>query len=242
MNIHSLHAPFIYELHKGVLSKKRKEAQHPEIEKVRKKFKVSNHNVQVIDYGSGSQKVKGERRQVSDIASYGLTQRKYAELMAHMIDWLECRNIIELGTSLGINALYLSRSPKVKLTTFEGAPALAAIAMELLEDQRNNVRVVEGNIDLTLPKFLENSEKIDFVFFDANHQLAPTINYFELCLKYSHNETCFVFDDIHLTPEMDTAWKNIIDHYQVTLTIDIFQLGIVFINPELRKQHYVLEI
>ncbi len=159
-----------------------------------------------------------------------------------MIRYMKCTNVLELGTSLGINALYLSLYRNCTVTTFEGSGSLANIANELLEDQRENVQVIEGNIDDTLPHFLEQSDKLDFVYFDANHRYNATLKYYDLCLRKSHNTTCFVFDDIHLTPEMEKAWIWIKNHYQVTLTIDLYQIGIVFINPDLSKQHYVLEL
>lgn len=242
VGLHSLQAPFIYELHKNVLAKRRKKPRHPEIEEIRNRFKASPRIVKVVDHGAGSQKTASEIRKVSDIATYGLTHQKYAELMADLIDYLSYKNIMELGTSLGVNALYLSRSPKVRLTTFEGAPELATMATELLNDNRRNVAVITGNIDESLPRFLKKIDKLDFIFFDANHRYRSTLKYFDLCLEYSHEQTCFVFDDIHLTTEMESAWQHIIDDNRVTLSVDIYQLGIVFINPGFSKQHYVLEI
>lgn len=242
VGIHSLQAPFIYELYKNVLKSKKDDPQYAAIEKIREKFKASSHSVDVRDFGSGSQKAPGSQRRITDIASYGITKKKYSEIMAELIRYLDCKNIVELGTSLGINTLYLSLARGSRVTTFEGSSSLVNIASELLEDQRKNVRVIEGNIDETLPHFLEQPENLDFVYFDANHQYNATLKYYDLCLQKSHENTCFVFDDIHLTPEMGKAWKWIKDHYQVTLTIDLYQIGIVFINPELSKQHYVLEL
>ena len=242
VSIHSLHAPFVYELYKKVLTKKRPSKEYAAIEQVREKFKASKYAIEVNDLGAGSQKTKDATRQVADIASSGITKRKYSEIMAQMIDYLDCQHIVELGTSLGVNTLYLSLKADTKVTTFEGSGSLVNIASELLEDQRQNVTVVAGNINETLPGFLENSKKLDFIYFDANHQYRPTLHYFDLCLAKTHDKTCFVFDDIHLSREMEKAWQWIKDHYQVTLTLDLYQMGFVFINPELRKQHYVLEV
>jgi len=242
VNIHSLHAPFVYELYRKVLKQKHQNPAYAAIENIREKFRASRHYVEVDDLGSGSQKSTASTRRVSDIATYGITRRKYSEIMADMIDYMDYRQIVELGTSLGINTLYLSAKPNTQVTTFEGSASLVNIANELLEDQRKNVTVIEGNIDKTLPLFLESSPKLDFIYFDANHQYRATLRYFDLCLQQGHDQTCFVFDDIHLSEEMERAWDWIKNHYQVTLTLDLYQIGIVFINPELRKQHYVLEL
>jgi len=49
-----------------------------------------------------------------------------------------------------------------------------------------------------------------------------------------------VFDDIHWSQEMNEAWEQIKLHPQVQVTIDLFQLGIVFFKKELSKEHFVL--
>ena len=100
--------------------------------------------------------------------------------------------------------------------------------------------MVTGNIDVTLEKHVENAEKIDFVFFDANHKRKPTLKYFEICLRKSHDKTIYVFDDIHWSGEMKQAWQLICAKQVITLSIDLFQLGIVFVDPGLSKQHYIL--
>jgi hypothetical protein len=40
---------------------------------------------------------------------------------------------------------------------------------------------------------------------------------------------------------MEAAWKEIQQHSAVTLTIDLFFIGLVFINPDFKvKQHFVI--
>lgn len=243
VNIHSLQAPFVYGFYKNALAKKpQEEKKYAAIEHIREKFKASPLTLRVHDLGAGSERAKDPVRRVADIASFGVTKRKYSQVMAQVIDYLDCKHIVELGTSLGINTLYLSLRPNARVTTFEGSEALVDMAKALFKDQRQDITVVAGNIDKTLPTFLERTNSLDFVYFDANHRYLPTIRYFDQCLAKSHDKTCFVFDDIHLSKEMEKAWQWIKSHYQVTLTLDLYQVGFVFINPELRKQHYVLEI
>ncbi|MEM6522968.1 MAG: class I SAM-dependent methyltransferase [Bacteroidota bacterium] len=241
VNLHSLQSPFVYEIYKHVIDKRKRLPPDPSIEKIREKFKASSNSIEIDDFGSGSRKNNGTTRKITDIALYGITESKYSRIMSGLIEYMDYRNVVELGTSLGINTLYLSKKSHSKITTFEGSSSLVNIASEVLGHQRKNVNVIEGNIDITLPEYLEESEKIDFVYIDANHQYNATLRYFDLVLRKSHDQTCFVFDDIHLSREMASAWIHIIGHYQVTLTLDLYQIGIVFINPELRKQHYVLE-
>ncbi len=100
--------------------------------------------------------------------------------------------------------------------------------------------IVTGNIDQTLAAHVPALESIDLVFFDANHRYEPTLRYFETCLPKTHNDSLFVFDDIHWSAEMERAWAEIKAHPAVTVTIDLFWVGLVFFRREQPKQDFVL--
>jgi len=241
MGKHSLQSPFIYDLYKNVI-KNKLSLPFTQYDEIRKKYKSSSQKIEVSDYGSGSLKSTSNIRKVADIASYGISKRRYSEILYRLIDYFQFEHVIELGTSLGINTLYMSHVSDASVVTFEGDQTLAEMAKKMFSTHRkNNIKVIQGDINTQLPHYLEQSKPIDLVFFDANHQYEPTIQYFEWCLARSHNKSCFVFDDIHLTKEMEKAWEYIKQHYRTIISIDLYQIGIVFINPELTKQHYVLE-
>jgi len=66
------------------------------------------------------------------------------------------------------------------------------------------------------------------------------MRYFELCLAQSHAGSVFVFDDIYWSVDMQRAWQAIQAHPSVTLTIDLFHLGLVFFRDLQPKQHFSL--
>ena len=107
--------------------------------------------------------------------------------------------------------------------------------------RRENIEIIVGNIDKTLSEKLNQTAQLDFVFFDANHRYEPTIRYFEQCLAKAHDESCFVFDDIYWSEEMRQAWQTIQNHESVTVSIDLFWVGIVFFRKKQPKQHFVLK-
>jgi len=60
-------------------------------------------------------------------------------------------------------------------------------------------------------------------------------------LKKAHNETILIFDDIHWSAQMEEAWEIIKQHNSVTLSIDLFFIGIVFLRKDFKvKQHFSL--
>jgi len=67
------------------------------------------------------------------------------------------------------------------------------------------------------------------------------MSYFNACLKKSHSESIFVFDDIHWSEGMEKAWKEICQNPKVRLSLDLFHLGIVFFREEQHeKEHFLL--
>ena len=50
-----------------------------------------------------------------------------------------------------------------------------------------------------------------------------------------------IFDDIHWSQEMETAWEEIKKDESISLTIDLFFIGIVFFRKEqLVKQDFTI--
>lgn len=235
---HSLHSPFFYDFYTKIV--KATSAPFLTAEKLRANLLMSNLSVTVQDLGAGSVLASAERN-VKDIANVSLSHQKFSALYARVIDHFQCKQVLELGTSLGINTLYLAQSKASIVTTFEGAPSIAEIARDTFKFANSkNIRLVEGNIGLTLPYYLRNTSKIDFAFVDANHRYEPTLSNFEHLLDASHEKTILVFDDIHLNKDMEQAWEEIKLHELVYATADLYRCGFVFLDPSLNRQHWIL--
>ena len=82
----------------------------------------------------------------------------------------------------------------------------------------------------------------NLVFFDGNHQKEATLKYFNMLLPLAHNDSVFIFDDIHWSRGMEEAWEAIKDHPQVRVTIDSFYWGIVFFRKEQEKEHFIIRL
>ena len=84
-------------------------------------------------------------------------------------------------------------------------------------------------------------KSIDLLFVDGNHRRDATLKYFHESLKKSKPSSIFIFDDIHWSIEMEDAWEKIKSHSSVTLTIDLFFIGLVFFNPDFKvKQDFII--
>ena len=238
---HGVHSPFVFDFITNVLRDKKEYDCYEKIELIRKELINDLQIVHVDDFGAGSVVMKLNERKIKDIARSSLKPKKYAQLLFRIIHYYKPSTIIELGTSLGITTAYLaSGNENARVYTCEGASNIATIAQNNF-DQLNlkNIELVQGNFDKTLPVLLSKLNKIDFAFVDGNHRKEPTLNYFYQLINHSISSTILIFDDIHWSAEMETAWHEIQQHPAVTLTIDLFFIGIVCINTDFKvRQHF----
>ncbi|MBC7888633.1 MAG: class I SAM-dependent methyltransferase [Ferruginibacter sp.] len=240
---HGVHSPFVFDLIKNVLRDKKKYGCYTEIELQREKLTLNKSLIEVADFGAGSTLIKTNRRMVKHIANSSLKPKKYAQLLFRMVQYYKPATIIELGTSFGITSAYLSfGNTNAQLFTCEGANSIAAIAQETFRSlQIKNIEMIRGDFAKTLPPLLQKIKAPDFVFIDGNHRKGPTLQYFQQLLNHSTTSTILVFDDIHWSAEMEAAWSVIQQHPAVTLTVDLFFIGLVFINPDFKvKQHFTI--
>lgn len=231
-----VHSPFLFHFTRFVLCEKYSYYIFGPIENIRASLKNDLRTINITDFGTGSNRTET----VAGIAGKSLKAAKYGQLLFRIIHYFKARNVLELGTSLGITTSYLaSVSSEIRCISLEGCPEIGKIAKENIDKlSLKNVEIRIGNIDNTLSDAISETNKLDFVFIDANHQLEATLRYFELCLPKVHRDTVIVIDDIHRSKEMAMAWKKIKSYSQVTSSIDLFQLGIVFFNTDLHKKHY----
>jgi predicted O-methyltransferase YrrM len=240
-NAHGIHSPFVFDFYNFVFKRKNAVDDFSEIENRRKLLLKNNDHICRVDFGAGKKSKHPER--IADLSKSSLKNIKWAQILYRLISIYQYKNIIDLGTSFGITTLYFSKAaPDGTIITLEGCPETLKIAKNNFESLNAlNIETIEGNIDVNLAIALEKFEKVDFVFFDANHKYAPTIKYFERCLEKIDKNSCFVFDDINWSQEMKNAWNTIINHEKVSLSINLFFIGIVFFKKGIRKQHFILK-
>ena len=240
---HGVHSPFVFDLITKVLKDDRQFYSFEQIELLRFELLKDSTSITVEDFGAGSRVKKSPIRTVSEIAHSSLKPKKYSQLLFKLVNYFSPKVILELGTSLGITTAYLaSANQNSSVITMEGSREIGSIAIDNFKELSiNNIQVVEGNFDNTLNNTIANLAQIDFAFLDGNHRYEPTIRYFDQVLLKSNENTVIVLDDIHWSKEMEAAWDYVQKHQSVTLTIDLFYIGLVFFRKEkLAKQHFLI--
>jgi predicted O-methyltransferase YrrM len=243
-NRHGLHSPFVYKLVDEVIYDFHAKKVYPQIENIRKQLLADDRIITITDLGAGSHVNNDRKKKISTIAANALKPSKLAQLIYRLVADLKPNNIIELGTCLGITTLYLQNAaPNAKVYTLEGCPETAGVAKENFNRAGlSNINLTTGNFDDTLPGVIGKLDQLDFVFVDGNHQKDATLKYFEWCLPKVHENTMLIFDDIYWSEGMKEAWAAIKAHPQVTVTVDLFWIGLVFFKKGQVKEDFVIKV
>jgi predicted O-methyltransferase YrrM len=235
---HGIHSPFVFDLVTNVLNDRKEPSVFQKIEGLRSVLLRKSEKLIVDDFGAGSALGSSRERSIRDIARHAAKPAKYGKLLYRLIEHFQCREILELGTSLGLSTAYMASAPVARhVVTLEGAASIAEQASNNFRELfLKNIDIIMGDFDHTLGPVLRNYPGPDFIFFDGNHRKAPTLQYFRECLATADEKSIFVFDDIHWSAEMEEAWSEICLSESVTCSIDLFFVGIVFFRKDFREK------
>jgi len=241
-NLHGIHSPFVFNLVTKCFYDKNNYKEYSEIELYRASLLKNKNTIEVIDLGAGSKTTKQRKRLISQMAKKASTTKHRTKLLYRLVKHHNCKNCLELGTSLGIGTQAISLGNlKGKITSIEGCPNLAEFSKENFKQYHlHNIEVLTGNF-LNKIKVLK-PKTYDLVFFDGNHQKEATVKYFETLLPKTHNNTVFIFDDIYWSKDMTEAWEIIKQHPKVTVSIDTFFWGFIFFRQEQQKEHFTIRM
>lgn len=239
---HGIHSPFVFNLVTKVLRNEIDKSLVYKIEQIRKIMKSDRRSILVNDLGSKSDKSKTESRKVSDIARYSPVTAKYGRLLANMAAEFGEPLIIELGTSLGISTLYMAAScVNANIITIEGCNETAALARQnFVEAGLNNINILVGSFDEILTAFPSKGIKPGLIFIDGNHRKEAVIKYFNLLSEISDDNTVFIIDDINYSRGMAEAWDELKLHKKVSVSVDIFRMGILFFREGINHNNYII--
>ncbi|WP_199135982.1 O-methyltransferase [Pedobacter sp. ASV12] len=240
---HGTHSPFVYKLADEVIYDFSAKEAYKRIEALRKKLLHDDRSITVTDLGAGSYLNKNRTKKISQIAKNALKSPSLAQLIYRLAANQQAQSLIELGTCLGVTTAYLSKAkPNAQVLTIEGCPQTALIAEQNFNELGlDNVELQVGNFNDLLPEAIAKADRLDFVYIDGNHTEEATLNYFNWCLPKLHENSLLIFDDIYWSQGMKNAWATIQNHPDVTVTVDLFWIGLVYFRKGQAKEHFKLK-
>ncbi len=233
----------MYDFCENVLDDKRYYYPFELLKGMKDTLRKDGRKIKVTDFGAGSHLNKSNERSISSIAKSAVSPAFQSQFLFRLIQHYKPNTMLEFGTSLGITALYQALPNKEsQFITLEGCPNIASIAQGNFDfAEVKNIDLKVGEFGKTLNIALDSLKSLDYVFFDGNHKKEPTLEYFQKCLSLSHEHSIFIFDDIHWSDGMEAAWDEIKTHPSVSISLDLFFMGILFFRKENKEQeHFTL--
>lgn len=236
---YGVHSPFVFNLITKVIEERCSYYSFYDIELIRKQLLFRDD---IIAYPDKQQKGKLRRRTVGEIVEREAIKPKHGALLFRLANYFKPQSILQLGSSMGLSTLYLtSYASGLKCIALENIPEFAPIARIAYEKgARNPVDLRTGSNKELLPQALEELKQVDFVFFNTLYEQPDNVWLFNECTKYVHDGSLFVFEGIKASRKMREFWKEICACPEVTVTIDLYSMGIVFFNKKLHKRNYIV--
>ncbi len=236
-----IHSPFVHRFIEHVLRPHTPDPAHLAALRQRLLNDASTLSWQDLGAGHANQGGGWVTKPVSALVRGVARGAAEGTFLMRLAAFLQPAQVLELGTHLGFSTLYLyAGHPGAKITTIEGGEAIAERAKSHFQEAGLNATVLTGDFEQVLSDLDLSALRPDLVLLDGNHRKEPTLRYFHTLLPHLPDGACVVLDDIYWSEEMAMAWEAIKQHPEVTISIDLFKIGLCFIRRNQARQEFVL--
>jgi predicted O-methyltransferase YrrM len=236
-NGHSIHSPSVFALYNRLIQRDSDE----DTTKIRAFHNLLKRRTERIEFLDPGKNNLPQNRSVGKIASQSAKGYVSGKILYNLVGYLKPNKGLELGTSMGISALYQQLAcPSMEFTTIEGVPEIAELAQKNIEKYAHKTTILTGLFEDVLTDLSNQKRQFDYVYIDGHHQKSATLKYVQTIKTMLAAESCVVLDDIHWSKGMEEAWEEIRKDPKVATSIDLFHFGILLFGENLVKQHFVL--
>lgn len=204
-NAHGVHSPFVYDLLTKCFYDQNNYTQYKALIKFRKALKNSGKSIYVKDFGAGSRDQnlqKHQTRPVKQMLSNASVRLKRQRLLFRLVQFLQPKTILELGTHLGMGTIAMaSGNPKAEITSLEGCPNTAEFTRSHLESWLEEI-----HSEATIPNHDENQVNIlNITFAEYFEKIKQDMDLREPAAERNANEAAAnkKFDIIYLDGHHD---------------------------------------
>jgi len=162
-------------------------------------------------------------------------KRKEARLLYRLVSYMEPETVLTFGRLSALNTSALALGNLQTKVYLEQSPDF----LETLNSMGVvNVNLIRRDVDEE-----EQFERLNtgFVFYGLDDFGDDTWNNLEEGFGTVDEDTVLVFEGIHHSRHTEAAWEAIKANEDVTLSMDLYCIGIVFFREGIEKQDFVLK-
>lgn len=210
-----------------------------------RKSKYTIHSPFVFDFVTKVLNDNGSNRDYDTILRIGrlldkkkhisYAKRKRSRLLYRVIRHYEPDSVVSFGSITALNATALAMG---HLQT--------RVYLEQSEDFLETLNLMGViNVNLIQPSEFDSERfrrlNTSFVFFGRDSFEEDTWDYLVDCLSYKTVDSVFIFEGIHHNRDIEDAWEEIKANEDVSVTFDLYSIGMVFFREGIEKQDFVLK-
>ncbi len=212
------------------------------IENLRKTLLGNKETLRVSDKGAGSKNMSGEKRRIRDLVKHSAINSRKGQLLARIAVNLGFSRIVELGTGTGFSSMYMGMAcPQSTIITCEASTEIALLAEENIRKMgTSNIEVHHNQFRRWLPVVLNHSPGELLVFLDGDHRGERMIEYCDTIIRSGDSKKVIVLDDIHWSTDMKKAWNELVKRDEISLSLELYNTGIIFLAYPVQKGHFII--
>lgn len=236
-NYYRVHSPVVYEFASTILEDNRNFYAFPSLRALQKSLQKDQRSIALRSNQKGYAPAITTLQQIENqyyIPCY------YHEILFRTIHFYKPHFILELGTSLGITTMYAAAAAiNRNIYTIEQEPSIANAAKQHFNLLRfNNIENIVEDYEKIIDNELLIGKKIDCLILSL--QVALSEDLLKKYMEQLHESSLLIITGIAKASKQE-MWRFIQQHKKVTLTIDLYNLGIAFCNTDiLEAQHLLL--
>lgn len=168
-------------------------------------------------------------------------EKKKSTLLFRLINRFKPKTVLEIGTSWGISTLYMSAPYSgIRQICIEPDEVVAALTKEVLQNASSGVRLISGSFSSLPQKEIKALSPVDFVLIHASRNALPVEDTIRQISPFLSTEAVVVVDGIRRNDNRQQEWSRAIGYQGVTVSMDLYDIGLLFFYPKLNKQHYIV--
>jgi hypothetical protein len=180
-----------------------------------------------LEHRQGSR--TGTGRSVGEFALKTSCSPKMGQILTRIVNTVNAKEVLELGTGIGISALYIASSRADVHVTSVGEHGGRHDITSYLEKQLDL-----RNIDLRLSRFetglsslLDEQKTFDMAYLDGGHHSEALIRHAQLAFKLLDNGGLLILKDIRWSVEKEKDWDRLWLDPDWGIGLDFYNFGML---------------
>jgi len=168
------------------------------------------------------------------------------KLLFRLVNNAQPTSIIEVGRVIGLTTVYLAapcKNVSVVSMDVKRNKNLSEFTSLMLKQYAPNVELHEGAVVSCLDEVLlrmQKEERLFVLFRPELFEIEAAVLIFKKLIKATNSQSVIVMTGIHANKALNRLWKDYIKSDKISVTFDLYELGVMYFDHSYAKQNYLI--